>query len=332
MHSVQRMATLLLLGGSLCFSSAAPASRSVPAQTTLADAVSAGDREQAKARLAAGDDVNGFDKAGWTPLMWAVFDRHLELTEFLLAQGADPDLQAQRARRGLAKGATALIIASYFGQDLQAAALLEKGARPEIADDKGRTAMSYATEFEFRQVQVLLAKAAGGALPALTEGEKSELGPDVDLTPLAKSYARLVADPFKTAPEFTRDYPTAMAECQAGAMGLLALRKGFERAEMKQEGQTLEEDTLLLQVEVLDMRITSSAARIWAGVLARKSYLHVAVKLVDASTGKVEREQRLRSENSVWGAAMTMGSTDRSLPMDMGRIIAGYVLTVAGKQ
>ena len=182
MRSFPRLAALLFLGGSLAISAAAPA-----AGTGLSEAASAGDLEQVKARLAAGEDVNGFDKWGWTPLMWAVYDRHLALTEFLLERGADPNLQAQRSRRALAKGATPLIIAS-------------------------------------------------------------------------------------------------------------------------------------------------SAARFWGGVLAGRSYVHASVRLVDAASGKVEREQLLRTENSAWGATYTMGSTDSSLPMDMGRIIAGYVLTVAGRQ
>ena len=47
---------------------------------------------------------------------------------------------------------------------------------------------------------------------------------------------------------------------------------------------------------------------------------------------KAEREQLLTTENNAWGAAWTMGSSDRSIPKDMGAIIAGYILTVGAKK
>jgi hypothetical protein len=113
---------------------------------------------------------------------------------------------------------------------------------------------------------------------------------------------------------------------------VLTDRKGFDKASMRVEGQALDRSTLLVKVEVTELRITSGAARFWVGAMAGNSYVHAKVTLVDGASGKVEREQLLTTENNAWGAAWTAGSTDRSIPRDMGAIIAGYVITVGGKK
>jgi hypothetical protein len=79
---------------------------------------------------------------------------------------------------------------------------------------------------------------------------------------------------------------------------------------------------------VVNMRIVSGAARFWAGPMAGSSDMSVRLTFTDAATGTVVREKLLSSANNPFGGAWTYGSTDRSLPADMGRIIGEYIAAI----
>lgn len=59
----------------------------------LHDAVRSADEERVATLLAAGADPNQLDDQGMTPLIWAVYGGHLEITELLCRGGADVDLR-----------------------------------------------------------------------------------------------------------------------------------------------------------------------------------------------------------------------------------------------
>jgi len=52
------------------------------------------------------------------------------------------------------------------------------------------------------------------------------------------------------------------------------------------------------------------------------------VQLIDAASGEVVRNKSLSSVNNPIAAAWSWGSSDRSIPNDMGIILAEYILTV----
>ena len=79
---------------------------------------------------------------------------------------------------------------------------------------------------------------------------------------------------------------------------------------------------------ILSMRIVSGAARFWWGAAAGRSNVVVELELVDAATDATVRRKTLTSSNNPFGAVWTGGSSDKSLPWDMGRIMAAYVTAV----
>lgn len=330
MKGLARLTAILIVSSSL----------SLFGGTKLSRAVIADNLQDVKECLKSGENINEIDKWGWTPLMWAVYNRYFPITEYLLANGADPNVQAERAYGSMAKGVTPLVVAAYYGLERETSALVGKGAKVEIADGKGMTAMDYARQYEFHAVINILGRKGGagngasraGVSSSVTSTTKVELGPGVDGSALGKAYSKVVLEEFTTTKEIAQDYLSSVRECQMSALDVLTDRKGFEKAAMRVEGQALDRSTLLVKVEVTELRITSGAARFWVGAMAGNSYVHAKVTLVDGATGKVEREQRLTTENNAWGAAWTGGSTDRSIPRDMGAIIAGYVITVGGKK
>ena len=297
----------------------------------LIKAATKGKLDAVKEKIASGEGVNEVDKYGWTPLMWASYYQHLPVLEYLLENGADPNIQATAGNGQIAKGATALIIATYYGKEDLVAALVNKKAKVDITDDSGNTAANYAQQYNFATISEILAKGPGGAT-ATSKATVASLGKGVDATPLSKPYTTLVLETFTAKNEITKDYAYAVTDCQTNALAVILQKKGFEKAEMATAGKTYDDTTLLAKVEITELRITSGAARFWVGAMAGNSFVHAKVTLVDAATGRTEREQLLTTENNAWGASWTMGSSDRSIPKDMGAIIAGYILTVGGKK
>jgi ankyrin repeat protein len=145
------LTAILILGGSL----------SLSAGTKLSKAVIANDLAAIKACVAAGEKVNELDKWGWTPLLWATYYRALPAAEYLLKQGADPNLVATKEYNNIAKAASPLIVAAYYGLDDFVRLLVSKGAKRDLEDNKGMTAAAYAKQYHFAEVEQILAGGAG---------------------------------------------------------------------------------------------------------------------------------------------------------------------------
>ncbi|MBK8792790.1 MAG: ankyrin repeat domain-containing protein [Holophaga sp.] len=127
----------------------------------LSEAVLSGDLTLVKAQLKERpEELNKIDKWGWTPLMWATLRQYVPIIKFLLANGADPNLAAEKADITIKAGATPLIICGYYGTADIAKLLLAAKADPAKEDNAGETALSYATRYRFQEVIDLLPKAS----------------------------------------------------------------------------------------------------------------------------------------------------------------------------
>lgn len=122
----------------------------------LFDAAYRGDTTAVRRFLAEGMDPNYRNPGGWTPLMIAAAERHLQTVLALLEAKADPNLQNSYGR-------TALMFASRYGQLAIVEQLLAAGADPNVipTDTTGWTALvSAAKEGHVAVVRALLAKGA----------------------------------------------------------------------------------------------------------------------------------------------------------------------------
>ncbi|MDR3055492.1 MAG: ankyrin repeat domain-containing protein [Zoogloeaceae bacterium] len=75
---------------------------------------------------------------GWTPLIYAAFNGHTEVVEYLLAQGANLNAVSE-------SGMTALMAAARGGYTDLAKRLVTLGADINLKDSNGRTALDWAT-------------------------------------------------------------------------------------------------------------------------------------------------------------------------------------------
>lgn len=264
--------------------------------------------------IKSGKDVNAIDQIGWTPLMWAVYYQDLYSAKSLLELGADPNIQSTDSfavtnRDTFPRGVTALMIASKLGQEKMATILLGKKAKVYLADTTGNTADSYAYENSYYDFLELL----------------------VDRSPLEKSFGSLVIFDFTGSASISKEYPNVFSDSRLGLLETVTKHKGFERVEIAQPGKSYEASSLLLRAEVIQLHIPSGAARFFIGPLAGRTNMDVKVTLVDAATGSMLREQIIRSANSIWLSAFTLGIRDENFAKETGAAIAGWVLTLVGK-
>jgi ankyrin repeat protein len=122
----------------------------------LSRAAEKNDLEGVKARLAAGDPINQIDRWGWSPLLWTVYYNYLDLTNFLLEHGADPNVRAGKGYGQIEEGSTPLIIATYFGHPELVAPLLAHGAKTDPINVKAMSAVDYAKQLHFKLIQSML--------------------------------------------------------------------------------------------------------------------------------------------------------------------------------
>jgi ankyrin repeat protein len=129
------------------------------APKALSNAALSGDLAKVKEQLkATPEELNQIDKWGWTPLLWATLRQYVPIVKFLLENGADPNIAAQKADIVIKAGATPLIICGYYGTPDIAKLLLAAKADPSKEDNSGETALSYATKYEFKEMVDLLTK------------------------------------------------------------------------------------------------------------------------------------------------------------------------------
>tara|TARA_R110002049_G_scaffold157266_1_gene322292 strand:- start:390 stop:1082 length:693 start_codon:yes stop_codon:yes gene_type:complete len=113
-----------------------PAHRNEAGDSALMLGVLKGDREIVDMLLDAGAPLN---HEGWTPLLYAAFQGHLDLVEDLLLRGADVNALAPNE-------ANALMLACRNGHIDVVRRLLETDVDLHQATDRGYTAVSWALE------------------------------------------------------------------------------------------------------------------------------------------------------------------------------------------
>jgi hypothetical protein len=99
--------------------------------------------------LASGADVTAVDRLQKTAMTYAAGQGRTDIVLLLLRAGVD-------ANALLAHNLTALMWAAGYGKTETVQALLAAGARPELKDDRGKTALDIAREGNFPETAKLL--------------------------------------------------------------------------------------------------------------------------------------------------------------------------------
>ncbi|OPY83861.1 MAG: hypothetical protein A4E71_02838 [Smithella sp. PtaU1.Bin162] len=189
----------------------------------------------------------------------------------------------------------------------------------------------------FQQVTLFIASlflltsfSACGGGQAVKSDESGKAGPAKEESrevPLSKKYDKIVFQKFEYDPKIEADYPGAVAECENSALAAVKSKKIFNSVAKGTAGAK-KAGVLLVRAKVTNLRIVSSTARMWGGAFAGSSDMSLEMKLIDASTGQVVREKQLSTANNPWGAAWTAGSSDKTLPADLGKMVAEYIAAI----
>ncbi|MBI5552290.1 MAG: DUF4410 domain-containing protein [Desulfobacterales bacterium] len=189
----------------------------------------------------------------------------------------------------------------------------------------------------FAIVMLLCACAGTQSTTAASEPKSAEAPPSATVhsvqqaKPLDARFSDILVNELKTTDIIKRDYPAALADLESSLIAHLRSKNSYARV-VHNPGNAPLENTLLVNLNVTEMRIPSSGARFWGGPFAGSSYMTVELELVDGLSGKILRREALSSSNSSMAASWNFGASDRSLPSDMGVIAAEYIATVAPAQ
>jgi hypothetical protein len=128
-----------------------------------------------------------------------------------------------------------------------------------------------------------------------------------------------------------RDQPEkVLAQARSACVSVLMDSRLFENVKYVQSVERAN-GTLVVQAEMTSLRIVGTGARIWLGAMAGHSEMAVHVKLIDAATGAVIGEKDIKDDSNAYAGAYTAGSTDRSLPIQVGSLIADFAIHSAKK-
>lgn len=128
---------------------------------TIHRAAMNGNVESIQERLQIGDNVNAYDRLGWTPLMWAVYYNQLNAVKYLLSQNANPNCTSVDSYGTFRKGTTPLMLCANYDYRVIAKILITSGANPNQKDEFGNTAITYAELNNYLEMLVLLQNSSG---------------------------------------------------------------------------------------------------------------------------------------------------------------------------
>ncbi len=142
---------------------------------------------------------------------------------------------------------------------------------------------------------------------------------------LKTNYDNIIIRNFVSSEQLQTDYPNAVAECKTAIVKQLQERKGKKAGV---ETAALSATSAVVDLKIVDMRITSGAARFWGGALAGSSFMEVLVEVREGGKGEAVHQKVLTSSNNAWAASYMGGSSDKSLPSDFGILTGEYLSQV----
>jgi uncharacterized protein len=128
-------------------------------QEMLFDAATMGRTDMIAPLLTAGADINGYDSRGFTALILAAYNGHIDTVNALIAAKADA------CKPDTSQGNTAQMGVAFKGYDDIAARLLKTGCQVDARNHQGQTALMMAAMFD-RKAQIAMLVAAGAQTSA----------------------------------------------------------------------------------------------------------------------------------------------------------------------
>jgi len=171
----------------------------------------------------------------------------------------------------------------------------------------------------------------GGATETTAELIKNKLDVEADLHDIAgmemtkfEEYDNIIIGDFESSAQIKTDYPKAARDCKEQIVSQLLSKKSYKNV-TDDRTKKFSGKTAIVDLKIVDMRITSSTARMWGGVFVGSSFMDVLVEIRNAGSKDVVHKQLLSTSNNAWAAAYGGGSSDQNLPSDFGVLVGEYL-------
>jgi ankyrin repeat protein len=141
---------------------------------SLINSAARGDLNSVKKYLTKGEDINQYDRHGWTPLIWAIYYNNYDVVKYLLDNKANPNAKTLYNSGSIYKESTPLIIASYYGYEDIVILLLKFGVNADDVNGIGESAYAIAKKYNQITIMYLLGKGADRQTLAALENLKKK--------------------------------------------------------------------------------------------------------------------------------------------------------------
>jgi hypothetical protein len=177
----------------------------------------------------------------------------------------------------------------------------------------------------------LLLVACGGASRSENEIYAATVESVREEAPLKEKFSNVLISEISAAKEVATDYPTITEDFKRSFLGALESKntaaKKYKKASMK-DASPVPASTILVAIDIPEMRIVGTGARVFLGSMTGNSYMNVHVRLTDGASGRLLLDKIVNTTVSGFAANYSFGANDRSLVSDTGDIVAEYLFTV----
>jgi len=143
--------------------------------------------------------------------------------------------------------------------------------------------------------------------------------------PLEKTYKKIIIQKFEIDQDLEKDLPDAAVTCESTAMNELLKKDVTSKIEKSRLSTSREAGALIVKTRITILKLASSSARGLGGAYVGNSEMSADIKLIDAQTGRTLRKKNLSTSNNSSAPSATGTNSDRTMPSDLGKMIADYI-------
>jgi hypothetical protein len=143
--------------------------------------------------------------------------------------------------------------------------------------------------------------------------------------PLEKVYKKIIIQKFEIDQDLEKDLPDAAVACESTAMNELLKKEVTSKIEKSRLSTSREAGALIVKARITTLKLASGSARGLGGAHVSNSEMAADIKLIDAETGRTLRKKNLSTSNNSYASSATGTSSDRTMPSDLGKMIAEYI-------
>ncbi len=145
---------------------------------------------------------------------------------------------------------------------------------------------------------------------------------------LEKVYKKIIIQRFEIDQDLEKDLPDAAVTCESTVMNELLKKDVTSKIEKSRLSTSREAGALIVKARITILKLASSSARGLGGAYVGNSEMAADIKLIDAETRRTLRKKNLSTANNTYASSSTTVSSDRTMPSDLGKMIAEYIAEV----